>query len=112
MFHLGWFLGSGFGIQPPWYGQWSGTNGSDWMKPGFYVDLTTALERAGFDMLFIEDSSMVEDTYGGSMEATLKYGRMVPKNDPMPLIPLLTAASQHIGIVGTISTIQYPPFIA
>ncbi|MFF5010534.1 NtaA/DmoA family FMN-dependent monooxygenase [Streptomyces phaeochromogenes] len=112
MFRLGWFLGSGFGIQPPWHGPWAGTNGTDWMKPGFYVDLTTALERAGFDMLFIEDSSMVEDTYGGSMEATLKYGRMAPKNDPMPLIPLLTSASKHIGVVGTISTIQYPPFIA
>jgi FMN-dependent oxidoreductase (nitrilotriacetate monooxygenase family) len=46
------------------------------------------------------------------MEATLKYGRMAPKSDPMPLIPLMTAASRHIGIIGTVSTIQYPPFLA
>lgn len=111
MFRLGWFLGNGFGMQP-WYGNWAGRSMTDWTQPGLYVDLTTSLERAGFDLLFIEDTSMVEDTYGGSMETTLKYGLMAPKNDPVPLVPLLTSASKHIGVVVTMSTIQYPPFLA
>ncbi|WP_072806277.1 NtaA/DmoA family FMN-dependent monooxygenase [Rhodococcoides yunnanense] len=111
MFRLGWFLGNGFGMQP-WYGNWAGRSMTDWTQPGLYVDLTTSLERAGFDLLFIEDTSMIEDTYGGSMETTLKYGMMAPKNDPIPLVPLLTAASEHIGVVATMSTIQYPPFLA
>lgn len=111
MFHLGWFLGSGFGIQA-WNGTWSGSAMTDWMRPGFYIDLTTALERAGFDLLFIEDTSMIEDTYGGSMDTTLRYGMMAPKSDPVPLVPLLTAATNHIGVVVTMSTIQYPPFLA
>ncbi len=116
MFHLGWFLGSGFGIQPwqPAGGQhpFAGSSGRDWMKPDMYIDLTQSLERAGFDYILIEDTAMVEDTYGGSAETTLRYGMMAPKNDPMPLIPLLTQASKHIGIIGTVSTIQYPPFLA
>ena len=116
MFHLGWFLGNGFGIQP-WRsanGQhpFAGSSGRDWMKPGLYIDLTQSLERGGFDYILIEDTAMVEDTFGGSMETTLKYGMMAPKNDPMPLIPLLTQATKHIGLIGTISTIQYPPFLA
>jgi FMN-dependent oxidoreductase (nitrilotriacetate monooxygenase family) len=111
MFRLGWFLGNGFGIQP-WHGDWAGNSMRDWPTPSLYVDLTTSLERAGFDLLFIEDTSMVEDTYGGSMETTLKYGLMAPKNDPIPLVPLLSAATEHIGIVATMSTIQYPPFLA
>jgi len=111
MFRLGWFLGNGFGMQP-WYGNWAGRSMTDWTQPGLYVDLTTSLERAGFDMLFIEDTSMVEDTYGQSMETTLKYGLMAPKNDPIPLVPLLTSATEHIGVVATMSTIQYPPFLA
>ena len=111
MFKLGWFLGNGFGMQP-WYGNWAGRSMTDWTQPGLYVDLTTSLERAGFDLLFIEDTSMVEDTYGESMETTLKYGLMAPKNDPIPLVPLLTAATEHIGVVATMSTIQYPPFLA
>jgi FMN-dependent oxidoreductase (nitrilotriacetate monooxygenase family) len=114
MFRLGWFLGSGFGIQPWTHGRhpFAGFNGRDWMKPDLYIDLTQSLERAGFDYLFIQDSAMVEDSYGGSMETTLKYGLFAPKNDPMPLIPLLTQASKHIGIIGTISIIQYPPYLA
>jgi len=114
MFRLGWFLGSGFGIQPWISGRspFVGSNGSNWMKPDLYIDLTQSLERAGFDYLFIQDSAMVEDSYGGSMETTLKYGLFAPKNDPLPLIPLLTQASKHIGIIGTISTIQYPPYLA
>jgi FMN-dependent oxidoreductase (nitrilotriacetate monooxygenase family) len=111
VFHLGWFLSDGFGMHP-WRGTWSGTNGSDWMKPGTYIDLTTALERAGFDLLFIEDTAMLEDTYGGSLETTLKYALMAPKNDPSPLVPLLARATKHIGILSTISTIQYPPYLA
>jgi FMN-dependent oxidoreductase (nitrilotriacetate monooxygenase family) len=111
MFHLGWFLGNGFGIQP-WREPWTGAGARDWMKPGIYVDLTTSLERAGFDFLFIEDTAMVEDTYKGSMETSLKYGIMAPKNDPLPLVPLLAHATRHIGIINTVSTIQYPPYLA
>lgn len=111
MFRLGWFLGNGFGIQP-WNGNWSGRSMTDWTQPDLYIDLTQSLERAGFDLLFIEDTSMVEDTFGGSMETTLKYGLMAPKNDPVPLVPLLTSATEHIGVAVTMSTIQYPPFLA
>lgn len=111
MFRLGWFLGNGFGVQP-WNGTWSGRSMTDWTQPDLYIDLTQSLERAGFDLLFIEDTSMVEDTYGGSMETTLKYGLMAPKNDPVPLVPLLTSATEHIGVAVTMSTIQYPPFLA
>lgn len=111
MFHLGWFLGDSYGIHP-WLGPWSGNMRSEWMKSGLYVDLTTSLERGGFDYLFIEDTAMVEDTLHGSMETSLKYGIMTPKNDPLPLMPLLTQATRHIGIISTISTIQYPPYLA
>jgi FMN-dependent oxidoreductase (nitrilotriacetate monooxygenase family) len=111
MFHLGWFLGNGYGIQP-WHGPWSGHGGQEWTKPGLYVDLTTSLERAGFDFLFIEDTAMIEDTYRGSMETALQYGLFAPKNDPLPLVPLLAHATKHIGIISTMSTVQYPPYLA
>jgi FMN-dependent oxidoreductase (nitrilotriacetate monooxygenase family) len=112
MFHLGWFLGSGFGIQP-WAGEpWAGTNGWDWMQPGFYVDMATSLERAGFDYILIEDTTSIDDTFGGTMESTLNLGQMAPKSDPLPLVPLLTGATKHIGIAPTISTSFYHPYLA
>ena len=116
MFHLGWFLGSGFGIQP-WSatngdGPWAGSNVTDWMKPDIYIDLAQSLERAGFDYILIEDTAMVEDSYNGTAEASLRRGFMAPKNDPMPLVPLITGATKHIGVIPTVSTIQYPPYLA
>lgn len=111
MFHLGWFLGQGFGIQP-WRGPFDGEAARDWMKPQRYVELAAALERGGYDFVFIEDTAMIEDTYGGSMEWTLAHGEMAPKNDPLPLVPLMAAGSEHIGIINTMSTIQYQPYTA
>lgn len=116
MFHMGWFLGNGFGIQP-WSatngdGPWVGSNVHDWMKPDIYIDLAANLERAGFDYILIEDTAMVEDSYQGTAETSLRRGFMAPKNDPMPLVPLMTSTTKHIGIVPTFSTIQYPPYLA
>lgn len=116
MFHLGWFLGNGFGIQN-WspalgHGNFVGNNAHDWTKPDLYIDMVQSLERAGFDFLMIEDSSMVEDTFGGSAEVTLRQGLMAPKSDPMPLVPILTRSTEKIGVISTISTIQYHPYLA
>jgi FMN-dependent oxidoreductase (nitrilotriacetate monooxygenase family) len=112
MFHLGWFMGSGFSVQT-WAGDpWAGTTGRDWMRGGIFVDLVSALERACFDYLLVEDTSMIEDAYGGSMETTLKHGLLGPKNDPVPLIPMLTQATKHIGVAVTLSTSFYHPYMA
>jgi FMN-dependent oxidoreductase (nitrilotriacetate monooxygenase family) len=37
---------------------------------------------------------------------------MAPKSDPLPLVPLLTGATRHIGIAPTISTSFYHPYMA
>jgi FMN-dependent oxidoreductase (nitrilotriacetate monooxygenase family) len=34
-----------------------------------------------------------------------------PKNDPLPLVPLIAQATAHLGIVPTISTSFYPPYL-
>lgn len=114
-YRLAWFLGAGFGIQP-WNpasdGPWTGSNAQDWMKPDLYVDLTSALERGGFDFVLVEDTSQVDDTFRGSAETTLRVGLWAPKNDPLPLIPLMTQRSSHIGVAVTITTTFYPPYLA
>lgn len=119
MFHLGWFL-PGWGIQtdpahgwsPSISGPWAGQIEREWMRPDLCIDLAASLERGGFDFILIEDSNQVDSTFRGSAEATLRMGIFAPKNDPMPLVPLLTARTRHIGIVPTISSTFYPPYLA
>ena len=110
-FHLAWFLGNAYGVHA-WKGPWAGAGAREWSKPDFQLDLARALDRAGFDYLLLEDSSFVPDDYGGSMDHYLRAAARVPKNDPLPLVPLLAQATRHLGIVPTMSTSFYPPFLA
>ena len=108
-FHLGWFLGNSFGVHG-WQTQW-GAGGQDWAQPDLHIEMARALDRACFDYLLMEDSLFVPDNYGSSMEFYLKRALRAPKNDPLPLVPLMTQATKHIGIVPTISTSFYPPYL-
>jgi FMN-dependent oxidoreductase (nitrilotriacetate monooxygenase family) len=109
MFHMGWFLGYGFGVYG-WNDRWAGNVPKDVASPGLFVDMATSLERAGFDYMMLEDSSVLPDIFEGSFRHSLKAG--VVRHDPMPLVPLLGAATSRLGIVATASTSFYPPFLA
>src|SRR5439155_25961489 len=99
-FHLGWFMN----FTP---GEWDhplAAGGSTW-DGRFYVDMAQALERACFDYIMIEDTLMVSDSYGGTVEAGLKHAQFAPKHDPSPLAALISAGTQRLGVVSTFSTL-------
>ncbi|SEP43149.1 FMN-dependent oxidoreductase, nitrilotriacetate monooxygenase family [Rhodospirillales bacterium URHD0017] len=110
LFHLGWFLGNSFGVHG-WNQPWGGTSGEDWMQPDLHVDLAKAAERACFDFVLLEDSVFVPDNYGSSMDFYLRRALRAPKNDPLPLVPLMAQATSRLGLVPTISTSFYPPYL-
>jgi len=93
----------------------------DWNQPftgggkpwsgAFYVDMARMMERACFDYIMLEDTLMISDAYGGSMETYLKYAIMGPKGDPAPLAALIANHTTHLGVVATLSTMAYPPFL-
>lgn len=109
-FHLGWFLGNSYGVHG-WNQSWSGTDAHDWTQPDLHIELAKGCERGSLDFLLLEDSLFVPDNYGGSMDFYLRRALRAPKNDPLPLVPLLTQATKHLGIVPTISTSFYPPYL-
>jgi FMN-dependent oxidoreductase (nitrilotriacetate monooxygenase family) len=111
MFHLGWFIGRGYSVHG-WNQPWSGAIGSNWFEPDLYVDMARAMERAFFDYLIIEDGSFIVDAHRGSTEWALRNAFAVPKADPMPLVPLIGQATSRLGIVATMATSFYPPFLA
>jgi FMN-dependent oxidoreductase (nitrilotriacetate monooxygenase family) len=104
-FHLAWFMNF---VADEWNGNW-GNGGDDW-SGDFYVEMGRALERACFDYMIIEDKLMVSDAYGGTMAADLKHG-VNPKHDPVPLAVLIAQATSRLGVVPTMSTSFYPPFL-
>lgn len=105
-FHLGWFCNFSSGVwnhpfaspTPPWDGR-------------MYVEAAQAMERAGFDYIMLEDTLMVSEAYRGTAEATLKHALQAPKHDPLPLAAIIASATSHLGIVATMSTMAYPPFL-
>ena len=107
MFHLGWFTNF---TPPEWEGRWDSGEGNDW-SGAFYVDMAQAMERAGFDYIILEDTVMVADAYGGTMEGSLRNAVFAPKHDPLPLATLIAGATSRIGVVATMSTLGYPPFL-
>lgn len=106
-FHLGYF--TKFGAT-----SWPGDGkefGSQWADGSYHVELAKMLEQAKFDFIFFEDTLIVSDTYGGSMELDLKNAVLAPKHDPMPLLPLIAHGTRHIGMIATASTTFYPPYL-
>ncbi|WP_219993326.1 NtaA/DmoA family FMN-dependent monooxygenase [Cryobacterium arcticum] len=108
---MGWFVGQGFSANG-WTDFWAGNRVNTWMKPDLYMDLGRAMERSGFDYMMLEDASLIPDTFNGSMETYLKYGMSAPKNDPVTLVPLVGHVTSRLGIIATITTSFYHPFMA
>jgi len=107
-FHLGWFKSFG---PADWMGPWAGDGDPDFLSGASHLELARALERACFDFLMLEDSSMVSDVFGGSAQASLAMGAYAPKGDPLPLASLLTGQTRDLGVVATLSSTFYPPWL-
>ncbi|CAN5579616.1 NtaA/DmoA family FMN-dependent monooxygenase [soil metagenome] len=108
-FHLAYFLGDSH-VQG-WNKAWSGNIGQEWMNPDLYVFVARELERACFDYILLEDNLYVPDASGGSMDIYLKNGLSCPRRDPMIVAPYMLQATEHIGIVPTISTFAMHPYL-
>jgi long-chain alkane monooxygenase len=109
-FHLAWFISKGYGPKA-WRQPWGGSNLSGWVKPNLLVELAQSLERAAFDYVMIEDSCNIPYTYQNSHDAYLRYAVDSPKLDPSVLAPFMIQATSRIGIITTLSTTEYNPFM-
>jgi long-chain alkane monooxygenase len=105
-FHLAWFTNFTAG-------NWNATfshGGSPW-NGKFFVEFAQAMERACFDYMILEDTLMVSEAWGDTAEMSLSQALQVPKHDPVPLAAMIAAATSKIGIVATMSTMAWPPFM-
>jgi len=105
-FHLAWFMN----FTPDEWRSPFGQGGNPW-DGQFYVEMAQTLERACFDYIMIEDKLMVPETFGADRKFSLANGMMAPKHDPAPLAVAMGMATQNLGVVATMSTMAYPPFM-
>mgnify|MGYP005811273899 CR=1 FL=1 len=108
-FHTAWFL-QGSSIQA-WGEPWIGNISEDWMSAEMFLDLARAIERACFDYLLIEDSIYVGEMWQQSRDIYLKNGMSIPRQEPSVVATLMCAATKHLGIVPTLSTFAYHPYL-
>ena len=105
-FHLAWFMN----FTPEEWNAPLSSRGTA-LDGNFYVDMAKAMERACFDYIMIEDTLMISDAYGDTTEAYLKNAIKGPQHDPSPLAALIGANTSKLGVVATLSTLGYPPFL-
>ncbi|MAB13156.1 NtaA/DmoA family FMN-dependent monooxygenase [Parvibaculum sp.] len=105
-FHLSWFMN----FTPDEWREPFGNGGTPW-DGEFYIEMAKMLDRACFDYIMIEDKLMVPEIYGGSRDLALKAAMIAPKHDPAPLAVAMGMATQHLGVIATMSTMAYPPFM-
>lgn len=108
-FHLSWFL-QGSSIQA-WGEPWTGNIAQEWMTADMFLDLVRAMERACFDYILIEDSIYIGQNWQNSRDIFLKGGICVPRQEPSVVATLMAAATRRLGIVPTLSTFAYHPYL-
>ncbi len=108
-FHLSWFL-QGSSIQA-WGEPWTGNIAQEWMTADMFVDLVKGMERACFDYILIEDSIYIGQNWQDSRDIFLKGGICVPRQEPSVVATLMAANTRRLGIVPTLSTFAYHPYL-
>lgn len=107
--HLAWF--SGHGVGPSGWNDPRMPESYAWDRPEMYIDMTRILERAGFDFVIFADTLGIPDVYRGSMDTYLENAIAMPKLDPAVLVPMMAVHTSSIGLVPTLTTTYYPPFL-
>ena len=79
-------------------------------SPSRYQHIAQVLEQSFFDGCFYADSSGIPDIYNDSFEAFLHHGGQLSYLDPLTVLPIMAAATTHLGLGATLSTTFNTPF--
>lgn len=76
----------------------------DILDPSRYEHIARVLEAAKFDACFFADLFGLYDVHQGSFDAYLRRGGQISYLDPTVVLPVMAAATRHLGLGATLST--------
>ena len=76
----------------------------DILSPSRYQHIARVLEAAKFDGCFFADLFGLYDVHGGSFDAYVRRGGQISFLDPTVVLPVMAAATTHLGLGATLST--------
>ncbi|MBB2202118.1 NtaA/DmoA family FMN-dependent monooxygenase [Gluconacetobacter tumulisoli] len=82
----------------------------DILSPSRYENIARTLEDACFDGCFFADLQGLYDIHAGGYDAYVRHGGQISYLDPMTVLPVMAAATRHIGLGATLSTTLMPAY--
>ncbi|SDM24278.1 LLM class flavin-dependent oxidoreductase [Sediminibacillus halophilus] len=76
----------------------------------YWIELAKLLERGNFDAVFLADVLGTYDVYEDSRDAAVRQGAQSPVNDPLLVVPLMSAVTKHLGFGVTASVSHEHPY--
>jgi alkanesulfonate monooxygenase len=73
-----------------------------------YLHCAALAERGLFDFIFLADSAAVRDLDNPAIAREMEH--QIVKHEPVALLAALSAVTQHVGLVPTVSTTYIDPF--
>jgi len=77
----------------------------------YWQDLAGLAERGKFDGIFLADIVGVYDVYRGGPAPSIVDAVQIPVNDPMMVVPVMAAVTEHIGFGVTANLTYEPPYL-
>ena len=106
---MGLFIGYGHG--PRGWDDPGLRDNYDWRRPELYQDLALVCERGCLDLMIFADILGIPEAFRGSQDTSIKFGLEGICHDPIPLLAMIAAKAEKIGLASTLSTTFYPPFL-
>ncbi|NEQ55508.1 MAG: NtaA/DmoA family FMN-dependent monooxygenase [Leptolyngbya sp. SIO3F4] len=82
----------------------------EWNKPEYWQHMARTMERGLFDGMFIADELAPYNNYKNSSDACVKWAVQCPTHEPSTIVPIIAAATKHLGVGVTLSTAFEHPY--
>ena len=80
------------------------------LEPRYYQHIARTLEAGKFHLAFFDDRLAMPDIYGSDHSVAVREGIRPVKLDPIPILAIMGAVTQHLGLGATCSTTYFEPY--